>query len=147
MPPASGLGHERPHRSSGFTLLELLVVLLILGFLATIATPPVLRYLARAKTDTARLQINGLASALDLYRVDVGRYPTQEESLQALVVRPPGVETWNGPYVKKQSSLVDPWGAPYVYRIPGERGEFDLLSYGADKAPGGTGENQDVTAQ
>ncbi len=133
-------------RDDGFTLIELLVVLMILGFLATVAAPPVLRYLGRAKTDTAKIQIQSLSNALDLYRLDVGRYPAQEEGLQALVVKPSGSDAWNGPYVKKQTSLTDPWGAAYLYRVPGQHGDFDLYSLGADKAQGGTGENQDVTS-
>lgn len=138
--------NKRGSKNAGFTLLELLVVLVILGFIAAIATPPAMRYLGRAKTDTAKLQVQSLGSTLDLFRLDVGRYPTQEEGLQALVRRPSSAEGWNGPYVKKESSLIDPWGAPYLYKIPGEHGEYDLFSYGADKAPGGTGESQDVAS-
>lgn len=133
-------------RDDGFTLIELLVVLVILGLLAGVAAPPVLRYLGRAKTDTAKIQIQSLSNALDLYRLDVGRYPTQEEGLQALVARPGGAESWNGPYVKKQTSLTDPWGAPYLYRVPGQHGDYDLYTLGADKAQGGAGEAQDVTS-
>jgi general secretion pathway protein G len=136
--------HPKASSAAGFTLLELLVVLAILGLLATLAGPPVLRYLGKAKADTAKVQLQNLSSTLDLFRLDVGRYPTQDEGLQALLARPPSAEGWNGPYLKKRDSIIDPWGAPYVYRVPGERGEFDLLTYGADKAPGGTGDNQDV---
>jgi general secretion pathway protein G len=143
---AKRLRRRRPETDGGFTLLELLVVLVILGFIAAIAAPPALRYLSRAKTDTARLQVQSLASTLDLYRLDVGRYPSQEEGLRALVQRPGTAENWNGPYVKKESTLVDPWGTPYIYKVPGDHGEFDLFSHGADKAPGGSGESQDVTS-
>ena len=137
---------DRVDREAGFTLIELLVVLVILGLLAGVAAPPVLRYLGRAKTDTAKIQIQSLSNALDLYRLDVGRYPSQEEGLQALVARPGSVDSWNGPYVKKQTSLTDPWGALYLYRVPGQNGDYDLYSLGADKAQGGTGENADVTS-
>src|SRR5215475_3435364 len=132
--------------SAGFTLLELLVVLVILGLLAAIATPQVMKYLSRARTQSAALQIHNLASALDLYRLDIGRYPSQEEGLNSLVQAPPSVTTWNGPYVKKPEMLIDPWGHPYIYRIPGEHGDYDLSSNGADNAAGGQGENQDVTS-
>lgn len=142
---ASSAPDRRSDRASGFTLLELLVVLAILGLLAAIAVPPLMHYLGQSKTQTARLQVQALSQALDLFRLDVGRYPTQQEGLQSLVVKPSDTDTWDGPYVKKQESLVDPWGFLYHYRIPGEHGEYDLYSLGADNAEGGTGENQDVT--
>jgi general secretion pathway protein G len=132
--------------AAGFTLIELLVVLAILALLATVAAPPVMGYLSKAKTDTAKVQLHNLTSLLDLYRLDIGRYPTQEEGLKALVTQPPGLESWGGPYVKKEASLLDPWGNPYIYRFPGEHGSFDLMTLGADKAAGGTGENQDITS-
>ena len=131
---------------AGFTLVELLVVLAILGLLAAVATPQVMRYLGKAKTDTAKLQIHSLSATLDLYRIDVGRYPTQEEGLQVLVAPPADAASWNGPYVKKADMLRDPWGTPYVYRVPGQHGDYDLFTLGADKAEGGTGEAQDVTS-
>jgi general secretion pathway protein G len=131
--------------TAGFTLLELLVVLVILGLLAAVATPQVMKYLSRARTQSAALQIHNLASALDLYRLDVGRYPTQEEGLNSLVVAPPAAPSWSGPYVAKLQMLVDPWGHPYNYKIPGDHGDYDLYSGGADNAVGGEGENQDVT--
>jgi general secretion pathway protein G len=130
----------------GFTLLELLVVLVILGLLSAFVAPQVLKYLGGAKTDAAKIQIQNLASTLDLYRLEVGRYPSQEEGIEALVEQPSGVETWNGPYVRKREQLLDPWGNTYVYRAPGEHGEYDLYSLGADATEGGEGENQDVTS-
>ncbi len=130
----------------GFTLVELLVVLVILGLLATFAAPRVLKYLAGAKTDAAGVHIQNLSATLDLYRLEVGRYPSQEEGLDALLRQPPDAEDWNGPYIRKADMLVDPWGTPYIYRIPGEHGEFDLHTLGADQAEGGDGENQDVTS-
>jgi general secretion pathway protein G len=133
--------------SAGFTLLEILVVLVILGLVAAvIAGPQVFRQLGAAKSETARLQIERIAGALDLYRLEVGRYPTaQEGGLRALVEQPAGVARWNGPYLKKQDAITDPWGQPYGYRFPGQRGEYDLWSLGADGVEGGEGENRDVT--
>jgi general secretion pathway protein G len=136
---------SRNRRNAGFTLLELLVVLVILGLLAAIATPQVLNYLARARTQSAGIQINNLASALDLFRLDVGRYPTQEEGLASLVTAPDGARNWSGPYVKKPEMLNDPWGRPYKYKIPGDHHDYDLYTLGADNAVGGQGENQDIS--
>lgn len=135
---------KRQRRDAGFTLIELLVVLVIIGLLASVATPPVIRYLGKAKTDTAKIQIQALSAAVDMFRLDNDRYPSTEEGLQALVAKPGNAERWNGPYVKKDSSLSDPWGQRYQYRAPGEHGDFDLFTLGADKAQGGTGENADV---
>ncbi len=129
---------------AGFTLIELLVVLVIIGLLASVATPPVIRYLGKAKTDTAKIQIQALSAAVDMFRLDSDRYPSTEEGLQALVTRPSSAERWNGPYVKKDSSLSDPWGQRYQYRSPGEHGDYDLFTLGADRTQGGTGENADV---
>ena len=130
---------------AGFTLLELLVVLVILGLLAAVATPQVMKYLSRARSQSAALQIHNLAASLDLYRLDVGRYPTEEEGLKSLVEAPPSTPIWNGPYAKKSEMLLDPWGHPYIYQIPGEHGDYDLYSGGGDNAVGGVGENQDIT--
>lgn len=141
-----GTAVPRSFAAAGFTLVELLVVLFILALLAAAAAPPVIRYLGKAKTDTARIQLQNISAALDLYRLDVGRYPSPEEGLPALVERPSGAEGWHGPYLKKRAAILDPWGVIYVYRVPGQHGDFDLLTYGADKAPGGTGENEDVTS-
>lgn len=129
----------------GFSLIELLVVLAILGLLIGLVAPPIIHYFGRAKTDVARVQIHEIESALDLYRLDLGRYPTQSEGLGALVGKPAGLERWQGPYLKQATMPLDPWGHAYHYRIPGEHGEYDLYSLGADDASGGTGENQDVT--
>jgi len=131
-------------RSAGFTLLELLVVLAILVLLASIATPQVLKYLGRAKTDTAKIQIENLSAALDYYRLDLGSYPSNEQGLEALVKDVSQAPGWNGPYVKKKEMLIDPWGNPYRYRFPGEHGSFDVYSLGADNAQGGEGEDRDV---
>lgn len=122
------------------------MVLVILGLLVGVAAPRVMKYLGGAKVDTARIQIERLSNVLDLYLLEVGRYPTQEEGLLALVEAPPGVERWNGPYLKKnRAALNDPWGNPYVYRFPGEHGDFDLYSLGADGKEGGEGNARDIT--
>jgi general secretion pathway protein G len=131
---------------AGFTLIELLVVLVILGLLAALAGPRVIGYLGGAKTDTARLQIENFKSALDLYRLSSGSYPTTQQGLGALVRNPGNVPGWSGPYIDSSAVPVDPWGNPYVYRAPGEHGAYDLYSLGADKAPGGSGEAADVAS-
>ena len=132
--------------AAGFTLIELLVVLVILGLLAAFVAPQVLKYLSKAKTDVAKAQVVNIASILDLYKLEVGRYPDQQEGLDALLEQPPDAPRWNGPYVKKADALTDPWGKMYQYRFPGEHGDYDLFTLGADQAVGGEGENQDVTS-
>ena len=135
-------------RESGFTLVELLVVLAILGMIVALVTPQVLKYLGRAKTETAKIEIQTLSSALDLYRLDMQRYPNQQEGLQALVEPPPGAgaEQWHGPYLKQRKLPRDPWGRPYLYRSPGEHGDYDLFSLGKDGRGGGVGENTTVSS-
>jgi general secretion pathway protein G len=125
-------------------LLELLIVIAILGMLAVVGAVELTAYLGRAKSDTARLQVDQLVTALDLFRIDVGRLPTSEEGLKALVDTPSGAPRWRGPYLRKRDALADPWGRPFVYQRPGENREYDLVSYGADGKRGGTGEDQDV---
>jgi len=137
---------ERTERNdAGFTLIELLVVLAILGMIVAFVAPQVLGYLGRAKTKAAHIQIENLAGALDLYRLDVGRYPTEAEGLASLVAEPKGVDGWAGPYIKQKAIPDDPWSRPYIYKSPGDHGEYDLSSDGADGQPGGSGENADVT--
>lgn len=130
----------------GFTLVELLVVLVILGLIAAFAAPQVLKYLGGAKTSSAKIQIERLSGVLDLYRLEVGHYPGDGEGLNALVEQPADAPNWNGPYLKKADALNDPWRRPYIYRFPGEHGEYDLYSLGADGQEGGDGENRDVTS-
>ena len=115
-------------RSTGFTLIELLVVLVILGLLAGLVGPRVLKYLGSAKSDTAQLQIEEIGAGLDLFHLEVGRYPSTEEGLQALASAPPDVNGWNGPYLKKKEIPDDPWGNDYRYEYPGENGDYDLYS-------------------
>jgi general secretion pathway protein G len=130
----------------GFTLVELLVVLAILALLAGLVGPQVMKFLGSSKTKTAKLQIEEFASALDLYRLEVGRYPTSSEGLDSLVRKPSDAPNWSGPYLKKAQTPKDPWGFEYRYRAPGEHGAYDIYSYGADNAQGGEGENQDVAS-
>lgn len=131
---------------AGFTLIELLVVLVILGLLAALAGPRVIGYLGGAKSGTARLQVENFKSALDLYRLDTGSYPTTQQGLGALVKSPGNVPGWKGPYIDSPNLPVDPWGNPYSYKQPGEHGAYDLSTLGSDKAPGGTGEAADVNS-
>jgi len=145
-PAPPGAPAARRRRGAGFTLLELLVVLVILGLLAGLVGPQALRYLGGAKSDAAKLQVEELGSGLDLFHLEVGRYPKTDEGLEALVEAPPGVSNWNGPYLKKKRVPKDPWGNDYVYRSPGQHGPYDLLSYGADGAQGGEGDNEDLVS-
>jgi general secretion pathway protein G len=127
----------------GFTLLELLVVMVILGLLAGYVAPQYFGQVAKSERRTARAQINELEKALDQYRLDVGQYPSTEQGLAALVARPQGAQRWEGPYLRKAVPM-DPWGKAYVYRQPGTGGEYDLLSLGKDGQPGGTGDGEDI---
>src|SRR5262245_30872060 len=122
---------------AGFTLIELLVVLAIISLLASLIAPRVLRYLSSARGHTAAVQLRNLATALDLYRLEVGRYPTKPEGLRALLEQPASAQGWQGPYIDRAEQLNDPWGRPYRYTVPGKRGAFDLLTLGADGAEGG----------
>lgn len=142
-PPAARVARRRQR---GFTLIELLVVLVILGLISAFAAPQVIKYLGSAKQDSAKVQIERLGGVLDLYRLEVGSYPDGSNGLRALVEEPSGTAGWNGPYVKKEETLIDPWGNPYQYRHPGEHGPYDLWTYGADGEPGGEGEDADVTS-
>ena len=131
----------------GLTLIEILVVIVILGVMATLVGPTIFGHVGTAKTTTARSQIELLGAALDSYRLDTGSYPTSEQGLQALQVRPEGAHVWNGPYLRR-AVPADPWGRAYVYRSPGEESSigFELLSYGLDGQPGGEGEDADITS-
>ena len=132
-------------RDAGFTLLELLVVLGIIALLATVAAPQVLQYLGKARTETAKAQISAISTALELYALDNGGFPSPQIGLSALVNAPPGAASWKGPYLKRIEGLNDPWGRPYIYKFPGKNGQAEVFTLGRDNAPGGTGEDQDVT--
>ena len=137
------LNKKLQRKSRGFTLIELLVVLAILTLLAGLVGPKVLSQLGGAKAKTAGVQINDLQKALDIFKLDVGRYPTTEEGLDALVKKPGSANGWTGPYLKG-GVPTDPWSHPYRYANPGPNGGIEILSLGADGAPGGEGENADV---
>ena len=142
----SGRRAPNPSRRGehGFTLVELLVVMVILVLLASVVGPRVLGYLGTSRSKTAKVQIEALAASLELYKLDNGQYPSSADGLQALVERPSGKASWSGPYLKKRQVPLDPWGVAYNYRFPGKHGEFDIFSYGADKKEGGSGEDADV---
>ncbi|HET9296058.1 MAG TPA: type II secretion system major pseudopilin GspG [Candidatus Binatia bacterium] len=129
----------------GFTLVELIVVVIIIGLLAGLVLPQFIRQEEKAKLRTTKAQIELFGTALDTFRLDVGRYPTTDEGLQALRQKPGGLERWDGPYLRKDLPL-DPWSKPYAYRSPGEHGPYDIVSYGADGTPGGDGDNRDITS-
>ncbi|MGH8135173.1 MAG: type II secretion system major pseudopilin GspG, partial [Steroidobacteraceae bacterium] len=128
----------------GFTLLELLVVMVIIGLLAGFVGPRYFAQIGKSQSKAARAQITALEQALDQFRIDTGRYPTNEEGLAALMVAPPGAPDWGGPYLKK-AVPADPWGRPFVYLNPGEHGEIDILSNGKDGRSGGTADDADIT--
>ena len=129
--------------ATGFTLLELLVVMVIIGLLAGYVGPKYFGQIGKSETKVARAQLDALEKALDQYRLDTGHYPAPESGLAALIQKPPNEAKWDGPYLKKIVPM-DPWGRPYIYKVPGEHGEYDLVSYGKDGQPGGTGEASDI---
>lgn len=148
----SGAGCARNSRrcssgstQSGFTLMELLLVLVIVGLLAAVVGPTLYQRIKPAKETAARMQIENFATALDNFMVDMGRYPTMQEGLAALRTQPGNLEKWKGPYLKKEMPN-DPWGTPYAYRAPGRSGGYEIVSYGADGREGGEGENADINS-
>jgi len=130
-------------RHNGFTLLELLVVMVIIGLLAGYVGPKYFGQIGKSETKVARAQLDALEKALDQYRLDTGHYPAPESGLAALIAKPPNEAKWDGPYLKKIVPM-DPWGRPYIYKLPGDHSEYDLVSYGKDGQPGGTGEASDI---
>lgn len=135
---------SKRNRESGFTLLELLVVLSILGLLAAIVGPSVLGYLGSSKSKAAEVQVKQIVASIQLFRVQQGRFPTQDEGLSALVKQPADMPGWSGPYLADAGGIIDPWGRPYKYAMPGKHGEIDVYSLGSDGAEGGSGEAKDV---
>jgi general secretion pathway protein G len=136
---------RKMRREKGFTLVEILVVIIIIGLLAALVGPRLFGKVGTAKLSAAKAQIELFGTALDTFRLDVGRYPTTEEGLKALREKPSGVEAWHGPYLPKEIP-VDPWRKPYIYKSPGEHEDYDLISLGLDGMEGGEGENQDVVS-
>ena len=134
----------RAHQA-GFSLIEMLVVLAIIGLIMGLVGPRVLSYLSDARAKTARLQIESFTNSLDLFSMDVGRYPTSQEGLSVLVRQPANVATWNGPYLRGSAVPNDPWGNPFVYRAPGSHGPYDLISHGSDGREGGEGAAAEIT--
>jgi len=135
---------RKEKRDAGFTLIELMIVLFILGLLAALVAPRLMGRVGKAKQKTAQAQIQLLATALDLFHLDVGRYPTEDEGLKVLYQKPESLTAWAGPYLDKLTPK-DPWGREYNYKCPGEHGPYDLWSMGADGQPGGEGESSDIT--
>jgi len=131
-------------RHHGFTLLELMVVLLILALLASIAAPQVMKHLSKAKSQTARIQIDALTASVNFFQMDVGRAPTEQEGLKALIEQPANESKWDGPYFQKADSLTDPWGRPYLYKHPGKHREIEIYSLGSDGKEGGEGDARDI---
>ena len=129
----------------GFTLVEMLVVITIIGLIMGLIGPRVLNYLSESKVKAAKIQMQSFSSALDLFNLDAGRYPSTAEGLAALVRRTPGVEAWNGPYLKGGNVPNDPWNHPYIYRAPGEHGAYNIMSYGSDGQEGGSGVAADIS--
>jgi len=135
----------RKRRDRGFTLIELLIVMVILGLLAALVGPRMFGKVGKSRQKAAKAQITLLETALDTYKLDTSKYPTTSQGLEALRTQPSGVERWDGPYLPKAVPM-DPWGHPYEYRYPGEHGDYDIISYGADGSPGGDEENLDIVS-
>ena len=137
---------QKRKKSNGFTLIELLIVMVIIGLLGALVVPKFIGQVGKSKQTAAKAQIEMLSNALEMYRLDTGKYPPQGEGLKALINKPGEVNNWKGPYLKKNVIPKDPWGAEYVYKHPGEHGDYDILSYGADGNEGGTDEDADVVS-
>jgi general secretion pathway protein G len=135
---------RRRRGQAGFTLVEILVVITIIGLIMALVGPRVLNYLGESKVKAARIQVESFASSLDLFYLDAGRYPSTSEGLVSLAQRPGAVNAWNGPYLRTGAVPNDPWGHPYIYRSPGEHGPYDIISYGSDGQQGGTGTAADI---
>jgi general secretion pathway protein G len=151
-PVKDGGAPERDARVSdegqrGFTLVEMLVVITIIGLIMGLIGPRVLNYLSESKVKAARIQLQSFGSALDLFYLDAGRFPSTAEGLAALVRQTPGVAAWNGPYLRGGNVPNDPWSHPYLYRSPGEHGPYDIMSYGSDGQEGGSGSAADISME
>jgi len=138
-PPKSNITSE-----DGLTLLEVLVVLSIMAAVTLVVGPRVLKYVGKAKAETGAVQLANISSALELYFLETGQYPSSSMGLRALIEKPSGVNNWDGPYLKKANGIIDPWEREFIYRYPGNHGEFDVFSLGADNTVGGDGDNSDI---
>jgi general secretion pathway protein G len=147
VPHARGGLDRRYASQQGFTLVEMLVVITIIGLIMGLIGPRVLNYLSESRVKAAKIQLQSFASALDLFYLDAGRFPSTAEGLAALVQRTPGVSAWNGPYLKGGSVPNDPWSRAYAYRAPGEHGPYDIVSYGSDGQEGGSGAAADISLE
>jgi len=138
--------YQRTNIISGFTLIELLIVMVIIGLLAAFIVPKLIGKVGKSKQTAAKAQIELISTAIDVYRLDTGKYPSQDTGLQSLNTKPGDVQNWDGPYMKKNKIPKDPWGAEYIYNYPGTHGDYDLVSYGADGSEGGSGDNKDIVS-
>jgi general secretion pathway protein G len=134
---------NRHHSAHGFTLIEILIVVVIIGLLASLVGPQLFKKVGSSRQKTAQAQMSMIETALKMFRLDIGRYPTTEEGLKSLVIKPESLRAWDGPYLEKDVPL-DPWGNSYIYKCPGEKSEYEIISYGADGKPEGDGENKDI---
>ncbi len=140
------ISYQRTNLNSGFTLIELLIVMVIIGLLAAFIVPKLTRKVGKAKQTTAKAQIEFISTAIDIYRLDTGKYPSMDTGLQSLNTKPGDVQNWDGPYMKKNKIPKDPWGADYIYKHPGTHGDYDIVSYGADGSEGGSDDNKDLVS-
>jgi len=140
------ISYQRTNLISGFTLIELLIVMVIIGLLAALVVPKLIDKVGKAKSKTAKAQLELFSTAIDLYKLDIGKYPSQDTGLQSLITKPGDAQNWDGPYMKKEKIPKDPWGADYIYTYPGAHGDYDIVSYGADGSEGGSGDNQDLVS-
>ena len=141
---------ERPRgmrATAGFTLMEMLIVLVVIGLIAAVAVPQLMKLLGGAKHKAARIQIETVGHGVDYYQLDIGAYPTAAQGLEALWVAPMDIPDWDGPYVRRDKQLIDPWGRALVYRVPGKSHPYEVLSLGADGKPGGTGDDADISSE
>ena len=138
--------YQRTNLIPGFTLIELLIVMVIIGLLAAFVVPKLIGRVGESKQTAAKAQIELISTAIDVYKLDTGKYPSQDTGLQSLNTKPGDVQNWKGPYMKKEKIPKDPWSADYIYTYPGTHGDYDLVSYGADGSEGGSGDNKDIVS-
>ncbi len=140
------ISHQSALSVTGFTLIELLIVMVIIGLLAAFIVPKLIGRVGESKQTAAKAQIELTSTAIEIYKLDTGKYPSQESGLQSLNSKPGDVQNWKGPYMKKDKVPKDPWGTEYIYKFPGTHGDYDLISYGADGSEGGSGDNKDIVS-